>query len=64
MDYVESDLMLMFSLRLAFMVLDEFSEILKRFLKFLVEILKMEDIFDDDNNNDIFSIILFFDDGV
>lgn len=56
--------MLMFSLRLAFMVLDEFSEILKRFLKFLVEILKMEDIFDDDNNNDIFSIILFFDDGV
>lgn len=56
--------MLMFSLRLVFMVLDEFLEILKRFLKFLVEILKMEDIFDDDNNNDIFSIILFFDDGV
>lgn len=63
-DYAESDSMSMSSSRSASMASDEPPEIPKRPSKSLVETLKMEDISDDDNNNDTFSITPPSDDGV
>lgn len=63
-DYAESDSMSMSSSRSASMASDEPPEIPKRPSKSLMETLKMEDISDDDNNNDTFSITPPSDDGV